>query len=128
MKMNEICEGIETELDERGPASKKLCLSSVPDDKLGASQLSSCKSQGFRTRHSKRTYYLGSLYHIIHIVIRQIQYHMSYYLEIIFSDSVYSINEFCKGMPSVYFHQSPVVYSLKSKFYGDVLLICLLYS
>lgn len=59
MKMNEICEGIETELDERGPASKKLCLSSVTDDKLGASQLSSCKSQGFRTRHSKRTYYLG---------------------------------------------------------------------
>ena len=34
-------------------ASKELCKSSKPDSALGASALSSCKSQGLRSRDSK---------------------------------------------------------------------------
>ena len=34
-------------------ASRSLCKSSKPDKELGASQLSSCKSQGLRARKSK---------------------------------------------------------------------------
>ena len=34
-------------------ASRALCKSSKPDKELGASQLSSCKSQGLRARKSK---------------------------------------------------------------------------
>lgn len=59
MKMSDLLEGIDAELDERGPASKKLCLSSKPDAALGASQLASCKSQGYRSRHNKREFSIG---------------------------------------------------------------------
>lgn len=40
-------------ITERGKASKKLCTSSKPDKELGASQLASCKSQGYRRRDSQ---------------------------------------------------------------------------
>ena len=43
----------EEQLDERGKASKALCLSSRPTSQLGASQASSCKAQGFRRREVK---------------------------------------------------------------------------
>jgi hypothetical protein len=46
------------DLDE-GPASRKLCLSSKPNSKLGASNLASCKSQGYRKREGKMTYKIG---------------------------------------------------------------------
>lgn len=59
MRMNELVESIDAELEERGPASKKLCLSSKPDSQLGASQLASCKSQGLRARKTKRDIRLG---------------------------------------------------------------------
>lgn len=49
MKIKEITENID--LDEK--ASRKLCLSTKPDSELGASNLSSCKSQGLRARDSK---------------------------------------------------------------------------
>ena len=37
-------------------APAELCKSSKPDKELGASQLSSCKSQGLRKRTTKRKY------------------------------------------------------------------------
>ncbi len=47
-------------LSERGKASRKLCLSPVSNDDLGASQLASCKSQGLRRREGKKSHKLGS--------------------------------------------------------------------
>lgn len=47
------------ELDERGKASVKLCTSSKPDSKLGASNLASCKSQGLRARDGDKSHKLG---------------------------------------------------------------------
>ena len=44
---------------EAGPASKKLCKSKKPDHALGASQLASCKSQGFRKRSGDKSYKIG---------------------------------------------------------------------
>ena len=49
----------ETQLDERGKASVKLCKSSRPDADLGASNLASCKSQGLRARDGNKTHKLG---------------------------------------------------------------------
>ncbi len=46
-------------LDEHGKASKELCLSSKPDHKLGASMLSSCISQGFRSHNREREIRVG---------------------------------------------------------------------
>lgn len=46
----------EYELDERGPASRSLCLSKKPNSALGASQLASCKSQGLRAREGGKTH------------------------------------------------------------------------
>lgn len=46
----------EAQLDERGKASKKLCVSSKPDSALGASNLSSCKSQGYRARDGNKSH------------------------------------------------------------------------
>lgn len=60
MKINEIIkESSEEALLPEGPASRKLCLSSKPNSKLGASQLSSCKSQGYRKREGKMKYNIG---------------------------------------------------------------------
>lgn len=49
----------DVELDERGKASRKLCLSRKSDDDLGASQLASCKSQGLRRRDGEKSHKLG---------------------------------------------------------------------
>jgi hypothetical protein len=48
-----------TSLDEAGKASLKLCKSSTPDSELGASNLSSCKSQGLRARDGNKSHKLG---------------------------------------------------------------------
>ena len=47
MKLSEFTD---IDLDVEEKASRKLCKSSKPNSKLGASNLASCKSQGFR-RH-----------------------------------------------------------------------------
>ena len=44
---------------EAGPASKALCKSKKPAHALGASQLVSCKSQGYRKRSGKKSYKIG---------------------------------------------------------------------
>ena len=41
---------------EEWKASRKLCKSSKPNSKLGASALASCKSQGFRRRSGKKSH------------------------------------------------------------------------
>lgn len=50
----------EFELDERGKASRALCVSSKPDSDLGASMLASCKSQGLRARDGKKSHLIGN--------------------------------------------------------------------
>ena len=47
------------ELDEE-PASRALCTSGKPNAALGASQLASCKSQGYRSRDGGKTHKVGS--------------------------------------------------------------------
>ncbi len=49
----------ESEIVEGNPTSKKICLSSVADADLGASQLASCKSQGYRARTGKKSHLIG---------------------------------------------------------------------
>jgi hypothetical protein len=46
------------DLDEE-PASRDLCTSGKPDSALGASQLSSCKSQGYRSRDGGKSHKVG---------------------------------------------------------------------
>lgn len=60
-KFNPSYESIETEavVDEE-PASRALCTSGKPDSALGASQLSSCKSQGYRSRDGGKSHKVGS--------------------------------------------------------------------
>lgn len=41
------------------PASRKLCTSGKPDSALGASQLASCKSQGYRARDGGKSHKIG---------------------------------------------------------------------
>jgi len=55
MKVFEIDELAEKEWK----ASAKLCKSSTPDSKLGASALASCKSQGYRARDGKKSHKIG---------------------------------------------------------------------
>lgn len=47
------------DLDEE-PASRALCTSGKPDSALGASQLASCKSQGYRSREGGKSHKVGS--------------------------------------------------------------------
>jgi hypothetical protein len=56
MKVFEIDELAEKEWK----ASKKLCKSSTPDSKLGASALSSCKAQGYRARDTGKSQKIGN--------------------------------------------------------------------
>ena len=49
----------ELDLDEE-PASRELCTSGKPDSALGASQLASCKSQGYRSREGCKSHKVGS--------------------------------------------------------------------
>jgi hypothetical protein len=48
-----------SDLDEE-PASRALCTSGKPDEALGASQLASCKSQGYRSRDGGKSHKVGS--------------------------------------------------------------------
>jgi hypothetical protein len=45
---------------EEEPASRELCNSGKPDSALGASQLASCKSQGYRSRDGGKSHKVGS--------------------------------------------------------------------
>jgi hypothetical protein len=45
-------------IDEE-PASRDLCTSSKPDSALGASNLASCKSQGYRSRDGAKSHKVG---------------------------------------------------------------------
>lgn len=56
MKITEV---VDRPVDE-APASKKLCTSSKPDSALGASNLASCKSQGFRAREGGKSHKIGN--------------------------------------------------------------------
>jgi hypothetical protein len=47
------------DLFEHGKAPRSLCISSKPNSELGASMLSSCKSQGLRAREGKKSHKLG---------------------------------------------------------------------
>lgn len=51
-------EGYDMSIDEE-PASRALCTSGKPDSALGASQLSSCKSQGYRSREGGKSHKVG---------------------------------------------------------------------
>ena len=55
MKIKDLIENFE--LDEK--ASRKLCVSTKSDSELGASNLSSCKSQGLRARDGNKSHKLG---------------------------------------------------------------------
>ena len=58
---DELMFGVSSEdnLDEE-PASRDLCNSGKPDSALGASQLASCKSQGYRSRDGGKSHKVGS--------------------------------------------------------------------
>lgn len=56
MKISEIIR--EAVVDEE-PASRALCTSGKPDSALGASQLASCKSQGYRSRDGGKSHKVG---------------------------------------------------------------------
>jgi hypothetical protein len=49
----------EENIDE-APASRDLCTSGKPDSALGASNLASCKSQGYRSRDGAKSHKVGS--------------------------------------------------------------------
>ena len=51
--------GSDQSIDEE-PASRALCTSGKPDSALGASQLASCKSQGYRSRDGGKSHKVGS--------------------------------------------------------------------
>jgi hypothetical protein len=51
--------GMEDQVQEE-PASRALCTSGKPDSALGASQLASCKSQGYRSRDGGKSHKVGS--------------------------------------------------------------------
>ena len=55
----QFCEECGGSLAEHGKASRELCKSSRPDSDLGASMLSSCKSQGLRARDGEKSHKLG---------------------------------------------------------------------
>lgn len=58
MRINDfVTEEELADLDEK--ASRALCLSSKPNSKLGASNLSSCKAQGLRAREGNRLIWLN---------------------------------------------------------------------
>tara|TARA_B110000503_G_scaffold139985_1_gene229690 strand:+ start:641 stop:895 length:255 start_codon:yes stop_codon:yes gene_type:complete len=57
MRVDELLEN-EQELDDWA-ATRSLCTSSKPNSALGASALSSCKSQGYRRREGNKSHKLG---------------------------------------------------------------------
>lgn len=58
---DEIMYGIASDDSEvtEEPASRSLCQSGKPDSALGASQLASCKSQGYRSRDGGKSHKVG---------------------------------------------------------------------
>lgn len=50
----------EEDIVDEEPASRALCTSGKPDSALGASQLASCKSQGYRSRDGGKSHKVGS--------------------------------------------------------------------
>lgn len=59
MKIKDLVEDIEKDIEEK--ASRKLCLSTKSDAELGASNLSSCKSQGLRARDGNKSHLIGKI-------------------------------------------------------------------
>jgi len=53
-------EHIDPNVIEEAKASAKLCKSSKPNSALGASNLASCKSQGYRRRDGKKSHKVGT--------------------------------------------------------------------
>jgi hypothetical protein len=51
--------GSDDEQVSEEPASRELCTSGKPDSALGASQLASCKSQGYRSRDGGKSHKVG---------------------------------------------------------------------
>lgn len=61
MRIYELLEArTEEELVDEEPASRALCTSGKPDSALGASQLASCKSQGYRSRDGGKSHKVGA--------------------------------------------------------------------
>lgn len=56
MKIEEIVSGITQEVK----ATRALCRSRKPNSELGASQLASCKSQGYRPREGEKSFKIGN--------------------------------------------------------------------
>lgn len=57
---DEIMYGVSSGSDiSEEPASRALCTSGKPDSALGASQLASCKSQGYRSREGGKSHKVG---------------------------------------------------------------------
>jgi hypothetical protein len=58
---DEIMYGVKSgeEAVSEEPASRALCTSGKPDSALGASQLASCKSQGYRSREGDKSHKVG---------------------------------------------------------------------
>jgi hypothetical protein len=52
--------GSDDEQVDEEPASRALCTSGKPDSALGASQLASCKSQGYRSRDGGKSHKVGN--------------------------------------------------------------------
>ena len=59
MKIVELNDKLNDEIETEWQASKKLRRSSRPNDALGASALASCKSQGLRSRDGKKSHKIG---------------------------------------------------------------------
>lgn len=61
---DDLMYGVNTSDDDQAvseePASRALCTSGKPNAALGASQLASCKSQGYRGRHGDKSHKIGS--------------------------------------------------------------------
>jgi hypothetical protein len=60
MKISDIIVETQDQDIEEAPASRKLCTSGKPDSALGASNLASCKSQGYRSREGGKSHKVGT--------------------------------------------------------------------
>jgi hypothetical protein len=61
MKISEIVtESVRDLAVDEAPASRALCTSGKSDSALGASNLASCKSQGYRSREGAKSHKVGS--------------------------------------------------------------------
>ena len=59
MRINEIIIESKDQDIEEAPASRSLCTSGKPDSALGASNLATCKSQGYRSREGGKSHKIG---------------------------------------------------------------------